>query len=79
MCIRDRDVARVVGLVEEDILAVAAFGRVGCEVAVLVDTVFLAELLPELAADWTMVSVCAWRGGMVEDAYRYYRIVLPGV
>jgi len=46
-----RDVARVVGLVEEDILAVAAFGRVGCEITILIDAVFLAELLPELGAD----------------------------
>ena len=46
-----RDVARVVGLVEEDVFAVAAFGRVVGEVAVAVDAVFLAELLPELRAD----------------------------
>ena len=45
------DVARVVGLVEEDVFAVAAFGRVVGEVAVAVDAVFLAELLPELRAD----------------------------
>lgn len=50
------DVARVVALVEEDVLPVAAGvrarrGVVG-EVAVGVDAVFLAELLPELRADW---------------------------
>jgi len=45
------DVAGVVGLVEEDIFAVAAFGGVGGEVAGLVDAVFLAQLLPELGAD----------------------------
>lgn len=48
-----RDVACVVGLVEEDVFAVA--GRVGDgfgqELAVLRDAVFAAELLPEFAAD----------------------------
>jgi len=46
-----RDVARIVGLVEEDILAVAALGRKVLEVAVAIDAVFLAQLLPELLAD----------------------------
>ena len=46
-----RDVPRVVGLVVEDVLAVAALGREVFEVAVLVYAVLLAELLPELAAD----------------------------
>jgi hypothetical protein len=45
------DVARVVGLVEEDIFAVTALGREVFEVAILVYTVLEAELLPELAAD----------------------------
>ena len=48
-----RDVARVVGLVKEDVFPVA--GWVGCrvvaEITVGVDAVFLAELLPELRAD----------------------------
>ena len=48
---RAGNVTRVVGLVEEDIFAVAAFDRVVCKVAGLVDAVFLAELLPELGAD----------------------------
>ena len=48
-----RDVARVVGLVEEDIFAVADLGCEGLEVAVAVDAVFQAELLPELRADCT--------------------------
>jgi hypothetical protein len=38
-------------LVEEDVLPVTAFGRKVFQVAVLVDTVLLAELLPELAPD----------------------------
>jgi hypothetical protein len=46
-----RDVSGVVGLVEEDILAIAALGREGLEVAVAVDAVFEAELLPELRPD----------------------------
>jgi hypothetical protein len=46
-----RDVARVVGLVEEDVLAVAALGRKVLQVAILVDAVLEAELLPELAPD----------------------------
>lgn len=44
-------------LVEKDVLAVAPLGRKVLEVAILVDTVLLAELLPELAADCASVSV----------------------
>jgi hypothetical protein len=50
-------VPRVVALVVEDVLAVAALGREVFEVAVLVYAVLLAELLPELAADFTVISV----------------------
>ncbi len=50
------DVARVVGLVEEDILTVAALNRIVSKVAGLVDAVFLAELLPELGADWEVAQ-----------------------
>ncbi len=46
------DVSRVVALVVEDILAVAAFCREVFEVPVLADAVLLAQLLPELAADF---------------------------
>jgi hypothetical protein len=49
-------------LVEEDVFAVAAFGREVLEVAVLVDAVFEAELLPELRADWQGL---VWRGVVV--------------
>ena len=42
------DVASVVGLVEEDIFAVAAFGGIAGEVARLVDAVLLTKALPEL-------------------------------
>ena len=45
------DVARVVGLVEENIFTVANLGREGFEVAVTVDAVFQTQLLPELRAD----------------------------
>ena len=49
---RTRDVARVVGLVEEDILAIAAsvraFGGIWVKVSILVNTVLETELLPEL-------------------------------
>jgi hypothetical protein len=45
------NVARVVGLVEENILAIAAFGRKVLEVAVSVDAVLLTQLLPKLLAD----------------------------
>lgn len=44
-------------LVEEDILPVTALSREVFEVAVLVDAVLLAQLLPELAANCTGVSV----------------------
>jgi hypothetical protein len=46
-----RDVARVVGLVEEDVLTVATFGREVLQVTILVYAVLEAELLPELAPD----------------------------
>ena len=46
-----RDVSRVVALVVEDVLAVAALGRKVFEVAVLADSMLLAQLLPELAPD----------------------------
>jgi DNA-binding IclR family transcriptional regulator len=49
---RARNVARVVGLVEEDVLAIAAsvraLGGVWVKVAILVNAVLEAELLPEL-------------------------------
>lgn len=46
-------------LVEEDILPVAAFCRKVLEVAILVDAVFLAQLLPELASHCLDVSKAA--------------------
>ena len=45
---RTRDVLLVVGLVEEDVLAVAALDRKVLEDAVLADAVLGAQLLPEL-------------------------------
>ena len=49
---RARDVARVVGLVEEDILAIAAgvraFGGIWVKVPILVNTVLETKLLPKL-------------------------------
>lgn len=46
------DVARVVGLVEKHIFAIAALGREVFKVAILRNTVFLAQLLPELTANF---------------------------
>ena len=51
-----RDIAGVVALVVEDILAVAALGRKVLQVPVLVDPMLLAELLPELTANCISVS-----------------------
>jgi hypothetical protein len=48
---RARDIPCIVGLVEEDVFPVAAFGCEVFEVAVLVYAVFLTELLPELLAN----------------------------
>jgi hypothetical protein len=48
---RSRDVTCIVGLVEKDVFAVAAFGRKVFEVAILRDAVLEAKLLPELAAN----------------------------
>jgi len=45
------NVTSVVGLVKEDVFAITALGRKVLEVAVFVDAVFLAELLPELLPD----------------------------
>lgn len=61
---RTGDVSCVVGLVEEDIFAVAAGGRKVFEIPVLVDAVFKAELLPELGAD--CVVTLAWVVGLDE-------------
>lgn len=47
-----RNVSSVVALVEEDVFAVAALGREVLQVSVLADAMLLAELLPELAANW---------------------------
>jgi hypothetical protein len=51
------DVACVVGLVEEDIFAVAAFGCEVFEVSVLIYAVFAAELLPEFTPDCMRISM----------------------
>ena len=74
------DVSRIVGLVKEDVFPVAAFGRVGCEIAGAIDTVLLAELLPELTADYTRGHLVddGDGGGIVVDMYRCYRIGRPG-
>ena len=53
------DVSRVVGLVEENIFAVTTFGRKVFEVAVLVDPMLLAQLLPELRAHCQIGSASA--------------------
>ena len=45
------DIAGIVALVVEDIFAVAAFGREVLEIPILVDPMFLAELLPKLTAN----------------------------
>lgn len=47
------DIPRVVGLVEEDIFAVVDLSGEGLEIAITVDAVFEAELLPKLRADCT--------------------------
>lgn len=48
------DISRVVTLIVEDVLTIAALCREVFEVPVLIDTVLLAELLPELTADFYM-------------------------
>ena len=60
------DVARIIGLVEEDIFAVTSFAREILEVSVLVDTVFLAKLLPELRADWTQVKLATTVADLID-------------
>lgn len=44
-------VSGIVALVKEDIFPIAAFGREVFQVSVLANSVLLAELLPELAAN----------------------------
>lgn len=46
-----RDVSGIVALVEKDVFPVAPFGRKVLQVAILANAVFLAKLLPELAAN----------------------------
>lgn len=55
-----RYVPRVIALVVEDILAVAAFCCEVLEVAIPADSVFLAELLPELATNWALSAITTW-------------------
>jgi hypothetical protein len=45
------NISRVVALVIKDIFAVTTLGREVLEVSILADTMFLAELLPELASN----------------------------
>ena len=52
-----RDVACIVGLIEEDVFAVATLSGIWLQVAIRINAVLLAELLPELGADWDKVSV----------------------
>ena len=42
---------RLLDLIEEHVLSVTAFGREVLEVAILADSMLLAQLLPELTAD----------------------------
>ena len=46
------NIAGVIALVEEDVLAIAALGGKVLEVSILVDAMFLAKLLPELTANY---------------------------
>ena len=46
-----RDITRIVGLIEKDILAVTSFSRKVLEITGLVYAVLLAQLLPKLLAD----------------------------
>lgn len=53
-------------LVEKHILAVSALGRKVFEIAILVDPMLLAKLLPELAANYTrQVNSCLSFGGLL--------------
>jgi F0F1-type ATP synthase gamma subunit len=60
-----RDVSCVVALVKEDILAVAAFSRKLLEIAVLVDPMLLAKLLPEFTANFMPSAMLASLGSGV--------------
>lgn len=51
-----RDISRIVGLVEEDILSITAFRCEVFEVSILVYSVFATELLPEFTTDCLRVS-----------------------
>lgn len=46
------DVARVIGLVKEDVFAITTFRRKVFEISILIDAMLQAELAPELRADW---------------------------
>lgn len=51
------DVPSIVALVEEDVFAVTAFRCKVFESSILINSMLLAELLPELAANWKTVSI----------------------
>lgn len=51
------DVSSVVTLVVEDIFPVPTLRREILEITILVDAVFLTELLPKLAANWSVLAL----------------------
>jgi hypothetical protein len=75
---RPRDVARVIALVVEDVLTIAAFGCEVLKISVLANSVFLTELLPELTANYVR-SAEGREDGLAGQAYCYCRIGLPGL
>lgn len=77
---RSGNVSCVVGLVEEDVLAIAAFSRKVLEVAILANSMFLAKLLPKLASNYiSLVSrrtLSAWSKSIYGDWVRARDILL---
>lgn len=61
-----RNVSRIVTLVVEDVLAVTAFCCKVLQVAILIDAVFLTQLLPKLAANYAITI----SNGPVRDVSR---------
>lgn len=74
---RARDVPCIVALVVEDVFAVAALGRKFLEVTVLVDSMLLAELLPELASDCPNASDLLTRLNITQAGSAKNSLLLP--
>jgi len=69
-----RDVVLIVCLIEKHIFPVISLRRVLFKVTFRVDSVFLAETLPELVSNYIAVQLTSW-----DETYSDFRTVQPAV